>query len=594
VVRAGLVLAAVVAAFGVLAGPALAVEPPVATQPYNAASDATFWNTVNNPALDPTDPRGFPTSNAANTRAGLWRMRAAGRILPATRVIGTIGLLTTATVLEWKFAHSSWNPGGFIYRRITGESYATTPSGTNEWRSLCASGCYGTTNSISGGPSLTSGWYLNNSSIGSLFSVPYTEAWSSWQNFGLIAGAQSGTNTVTGNSSCQSDGSGLCYVKTRTYAQMDRRLDIQPSDASAFAAAGPNQRGTATYTVPGDVGNAADIAAMRAALDAEENRDTRDYVNTLIDPTYDGGETLAGPELRGMTPALAESTLAALGHTGTISYTTATTATANPAYPAGAIIAQPWTPGATITTYGAITLTKNPTAATMPFALPAPLYGETADDYRTRLIAAGLLGTVTLTPLTDATAVPQLGRSAVVRVKIGTTTVAVPLPTSTPVPAPGTAASPWTAPSGKPANSPVEIQYNPGTLPEYPGPGLPGSGSGDGECPCPIPGLDFSPLSEISTGSTFPFGIFTFFGDILDHFNVTPEAPGWNFTLGTAAVGEYPFNWDLDAFSPYMAIVRSLISVALWIGAVWLLATRLLGFHAGGDLTEAADDGSVI
>jgi hypothetical protein len=106
--------------------------------------------------------------------------------------------------------------------------------------------------------------------------------------------------------------------------------------------------------------------------------------------------------------------------------------------------------------------------------------------------------------------------------------------------------------------------------------------------------VDFSPLAEISTGSTFPFGVFNFFGDVLDHFNVTPVPPGWDFSLGTDAVGHYEYDWDLSAFSSYMAIVRSLISVALWIGAVWLLATRLLGFHAGGDVTEAADDGSVI
>jgi hypothetical protein len=39
-----------------------------------------------------------------------------------------------------------------------------------------------------------------------------------------------------------------------------------------------------------------------------------------------------------------------------------------------------------------------------------------------------------------------------------------------------------------------------------------------------------------------------------------------------------------------MAIIRSLISVALWVGAVYFLASRLLGFTAGGDPAAAADE----
>jgi GH24 family phage-related lysozyme (muramidase) len=43
-----------------------------------------------------------------------------------------------------------------------------------------------------------------------------------------------------------------------------------------------------------------------------------------------------------------------------------------------------------------------------------------------------------------------------------------------------------------------------------------------------------------------------------------------------------------------MSTIRTLISFALWIGAIWLLASRLLRFDAGGDLTEAADDGMAL
>jgi hypothetical protein len=50
----------------------------------------------------------------------------------------------------------------------------------------------------------------------------------------------------------------------------------------------------------------------------------------------------------------------------------------------------------------------------------------------------------------------------------------------------------------------------------------------------------------------------------------------------------------LEPFNDYMALIRTMISWALWIGAVWFIGTRMLGFTAGGDLSEAADDGSVL
>jgi len=38
-----------------------------------------------------------------------------------------------------------------------------------------------------------------------------------------------------------------------------------------------------------------------------------------------------------------------------------------------------------------------------------------------------------------------------------------------------------------------------------------------------------------------------------------------------------------------MSIWRDLLSVALWVGAVWVIATRLLGLNLG-DPGEAVDD----
>jgi len=85
--------------------------------------------------------------------------------------------------------------------------------------------------------------------------------------------------------------------------------------------------------------------------------------------------------------------------------------------------------------------------------------------------------------------------------------------------------------------------------------------------------------------------------DVTEWFYVPPEAPVFSFTipdvavLGTTYTVAAPYEVDLDVMSGYMAIIRSLMSVAMWIGAVYWLAVRLLGFNAGGDPGEAVDDG---
>jgi hypothetical protein len=53
--------------------------------------------------------------------------------------------------------------------------------------------------------------------------------------------------------------------------------------------------------------------------------------------------------------------------------------------------------------------------------------------------------------------------------------------------------------------------------------------------------------------------------------------------MGTGKVGT-----TLDT---YMGYWRDLVSFILWAGGIWLVATKLLGFKAGGDVTGAMDDG---
>jgi hypothetical protein len=51
------------------------------------------------------------------------------------------------------------------------------------------------------------------------------------------------------------------------------------------------------------------------------------------------------------------------------------------------------------------------------------------------------------------------------------------------------------------------------------------------------------------------------------------------------------YAFDLTYFDTYMATIRTLISFALWVGAIWYVGSALLGFRAGGDVSDAADEG---
>jgi hypothetical protein len=543
----------------------------------------TGWNGLNSTS----------TTSAQAARTAVLDAQRASRFMPRLATLNTLTLGVGAFTLGWTIGRTL-DTHVLHLSGPAGWSTAAAPSLSSiQWKHQTGTWC-GTCGSIGA----TDGWALMVQSATHSSTDPrlwngtsgaLTNAQLDYLESGAFGPYYDNSPNCGGG---VGGGATRCGVVFKTDTEMETALvPTYNGPASGAPSFTPTETRSTSYAVPGTAGNTADMTAARAALGSGTSADR--WVDETTGhgtgaPPIDG--TLTGPNCVGMlTSSACTAALTTLGHTGTVNVNVATTATANASMAANSVISQSWTSGTPILETGTLTITVNPAAGAMPFALPAPLYGETADDYRTRLITAGLLGTATLTTLTEDTAVPQLGRSATVRVRVGTSTLTVPVPTTTPFPSPGTAVSPWTSPTVR-ADSDVEIEQNPDTLPDYGA--VPGSGSDD--CPCPIGAIDFSPLSEISTGSTFPFGIFTFFGDILGHFNVTPEAPGWDFTLGTSAVGEYAFNWDLDAFSAYMAIVRSLISVALWIGAVWLLATRLLGFHAGGDLTEAADDGSVI
>jgi len=45
-----------------------------------------------------------------------------------------------------------------------------------------------------------------------------------------------------------------------------------------------------------------------------------------------------------------------------------------------------------------------------------------------------------------------------------------------------------------------------------------------------------------------------------------------------------------NSFNDYMAIWRDILSLFMWIGAIWWIAAKFLGIHHTGDPGAAIDD----
>jgi hypothetical protein len=116
---------------------------------------------------------------------------------------------------------------------------------------------------------------------------------------------------------------------------------------------------------------------------------------------------------------------------------------------------------------------------------------------------------------------------------------------------------------------------------------------------CNCPPLDFTPLQHLNYDNNFPFGVFGYVTSTLDLFDVSPTAPSFDISVPGVG-GAHPISapghyaGDLGFLVSYMAIVRDLEAFALWIGGIWWIGGRFIGFHNGDDAMGAADDGSVV
>lgn len=221
------------------------------------------------------------------------------------------------------------------------------------------------------------------------------------------------------------------------------------------------------------------------------------------------------------------------------------------------------------------------THATGPWApiyLPQPLPGETVPQYIERLRARTWLGGITLLedPMSYPSGSPamQLNPQQITKLQVGTTAATLYDPLT---------GEPRTWPTTPPQLKYADTDL---TITEVPDTFVPEGGGGGG--------LHFP---TVSFGCQFPFGFICWAQDITGWFNVSPAAPDFDFTIPDQTVAGHTFHVgshydvNLNVMDSYMSVWRTILSVVIWIGGLYYLAVKLLGFHPGGDPGEALDDG---
>jgi hypothetical protein len=223
--------------------------------------------------------------------------------------------------------------------------------------------------------------------------------------------------------------------------------------------------------------------------------------------------------------------------------------------------------------------------------LPQPRLNETAEQYRARLRALGFLGTIVLSYLDLASALPQFGPQAVTQVQVQTQTGTQTYPLTAPWPDP----PPTLTVPGE--TTQITVTANPADAPE-PAPGTPpppgaapkpgGGGIGPGDCSCPPP--DFSAITGLAYGDKFPFGVVSLVtGTLGTTLYAQPDAPTFSFDFDWLGI-EPDYVVDLDVLDPYVSAVRTILSWCIWIGGLWWFGSRSFGFKDSGDVGAAVDE----
>jgi hypothetical protein len=600
-------LLALVVGGTVAAAPALALTGP---NPYVLpANDTPLINLLDVPDTIPTPgPPTIPGTTTADGAAVLQSARIAARVLPALRLAGTIGLGVTAFQVGWKIGSPL---GGFIYQKLTSTgTMATGTGGAIQWRYYTPSLQFIT----SALPNIP-GWAITGT--GGTCNNIATWDYPNPGGFGCTDAAE--TANVLNVASTSGAHELLTGPFSGTYehrywfseSEFEAKVTRTPSNATEYATlphASPdytaptttstdlaNARATLGQPVVGKnpsgqfidgSGNVLTSGQVVAQTNLNCRLDTSYCAGGANDPTGTGGPLevhVVAPSCLGLTGAACQAAYIAAGWpTAKILIETLDTDGAIITKPAGATITQTPAPTTVTTPDTPVHITQNPDP--LPLELPQPDANETADHYKARLVALGLIGSVIFFSLADNAGNPDMGPDAPAVITVpqpatggGTTTITRTLtPGSWPLPLPRIT-----------PDTPVTIYRNPPGAQPAPEPlPAPGAGGGGGSCSCPP--IDLSPLTSISASTKFPFGLFAWAGGILGTFDVSPVAPGFDIPV-TGVTAHYA--GDLHYFNGYMSTIRGIESVVMWIGAIWFLAASLLGFRATGNPVEALDDG---
>ncbi len=231
-------------------------------------------------------------------------------------------------------------------------------------------------------------------------------------------------------------------------------------------------------------------------------------------------------------------------------------------------------------TSGGTTGTTGPTFA--PFVLPRPNVGETYPDYTQRLRDEGWLGTLTLsddaTSYTAGSPAAQLAGGAVTGVTVGTSTADR---FSIPAGLPGWPDNP---PTVSAADTPITVRKIPGT-----------PADSASSCPCTVRPIDLSPLTGLSLGTKFPFGVFGWLTSAVGTFDVSPVTPevDWPVHLGVTSVhtfSDQDFHVKLDAYDGYMVVIRGIETFFLWASAIWFVGAKFLKLDWAGQPSDGLDE----
>lgn len=560
---------------------------------------------------------------ALETENALFDADVALGTVPAAPVLGTILLGAGAFALGWKIGRTIDD----VYARLgatddLGQLDVIDRAINERWvygawsRCMAAVGgasCYQAQVEDTGGT-----WRDRFTGEAEGQPCPSAGAWDGAGYCGLTKAFQqmapSGSNAVTyqwpsPSASCsdQSSYAGGCYsvyrlgVTLRAQAFQSVAAGAAPPDWYTSPSEPPvTQSLTSSYTIPSAAADATHLQTAEDSLGTSQAGSA--WVNATVsgapDPYGGGGGTPANvtvPNCTGLTSAQCTALLQENGEIGTITIETLEPGQANVDLPAGAVVTTNPAGGAVVPATTGITVEINPDAADMPIKLPQPLANETYDDYVARLQALGWVGTATVF---DSDVDINTGPDGVVRLALapaGKTDVqtiyravwpvaSIALLKTTPITfwKNPTTAAPAPTPGPQPGEEPP---VNPPGAPPLP--------------PPPVGNIDFSPITNINFGCKFPFGFICYAQQVTGWFNVDPTAPIFDFNIGTndslgSLIGTHEFRVDMGdsrlGMNGYMAILRDLESVVLWIGAVYLIATKLLGFGAAGDPGEAIDE----